>query len=178
MKTLSKKSMLVLSLFFLSGHAYSANDEVGGSGSVTNKTVSDNMLWTTISSVNHTVNGGAGTNDCMVVASADVDNPSPSTGKQYLFTISRNTTNPIENTRAERTLEFVDNSGVDDPNIKPVSTNEVFTGLTSTNGVAGTNLHTFYLLGKKKLEQPDGTNTAPDLSVLDYTISTVCVDRD
>jgi hypothetical protein len=184
MKTLSIKPFLVFFLIVISDQAYSANDEVGGAGSSSGSVVvTDNTLWTTLRTVNHTVNGGVGTNDCMVVASADVVNPSPSTGKQYLFTITRNNagngvTPLAENGSAEKTLEFVDNAGVDDPNRKPVSTNMVFTGLTSTNGTAGTNLHTFYLLGKKKSVHPDGSTTAPDLTVEDSRIDFVCVDRD
>jgi hypothetical protein len=183
MKTSSIKPLLGFLLIAISGQAYSANDEVGGSGTVNNTVVTDNTLWTTLRTVNHTVNGGVGTNDCMVVASADVSNPSPSTGKQYLFTITRNNTGngatPLaENGSAEKTLEFVDNTGVDDPNRKPVSTNVVFTGLTSTNGTVGTNLHTFYLLGKKKSVHPDGSTTAPDLTVEDSRVDFVCVDRD
>jgi hypothetical protein len=183
MKTLPIKPLLGFLLIAISGQAYSANDEAGGAGSVTDVVVTDNTLWTTLRTVNHTVNGGVGTNDCMVVASADVANPSPSTGKQYLFTITRNNTGNgvtplVENGSAEKTLEFVDNVGVDDPNMKPVSTNTVFTGLTSTNGTAGTNSHTFRLLGKKKSVHPDGSTTAPDLTVEDSRIDFVCVDRD
>ena len=183
MKTITLKPILVALLIASSGQAFSASDEVSGSGSVNDVVVTDNTLWTTVGTVNHTVNGGAGTNDCMVVASADLANPSPSTGKQYLFTITRNNNgNGIpalgENGSPERTAEFVDNSGVDDENIKSISTNAAFTGLTSTNGVAGTNTHTFYLLAKKKKNQPDGTQTAPDLTVEDRRIDFVCVDRD
>jgi len=155
-----------------------ATDEISGSGTVTDVIISDNILWTTLRTVNHTVNGGTGTNDCMVVASADVTNPGASTEKQYLFTITRNNTgnnNPPlgENGTATRTLGFVDNPGVDDINTSPVSTNAVFTGLTSTNGNAGGNQHTFYFLGKKKTS----TSPAPDATVEDSRIDVVCVDR-
>jgi len=189
MKTLYKNSMLVLSLFFLSGHAYSANDEAGGTGTITNTTITDETLWTTLRTVNHTVNGGVGTNDCMVVASADAVNPGPAQEEQYVFTITRNnngnTTPPLpENTNPagtnedygsnEKVLGFVDNPSVDDIGRASVSTNMLFTGLTSTNGLNGGNTHTFYLLGKKK------ASTAPalDLTIEDSRIDFVCVDRD
>jgi hypothetical protein len=156
-----------------------ANDEASGSGTVTDVIISDNVLWTTLRSVTHTVNGGAGTNDCMVVAGADVSNPGQSAEKHYLFTITRNNNGNgvpalAENGTAERTLGFVDNSGVDDINTQPVSTNAVFTGLTSTNGTSGTNQHTFYFLGKKKTSTSPSANARVEDSRIDF----VCVDRD
>ncbi|AEJ00404.1 hypothetical protein Nit79A3_0524 [Nitrosomonas sp. Is79A3] len=164
--------LLALYLGFFSTQIFAANDEVDGGGTVTDVVLTDNVLWTSLISVTHTVNGGVGTNDCMVVASADVTNPGAASEKQYLFTITRNNTNPGTNGTAERTLGFVDNSGVDDINTQPVSTNVSFKNLTSTNGTAGTNQHTFYFLAKKK------TADAPDATVEDSRIDFVCVDRD
>jgi len=46
-----------------------------------------------------------GTNDWMVVASADVTNPGAAAEKQYLFTITRNNINPGTNGTADATVE-------------------------------------------------------------------------
>jgi hypothetical protein len=178
MNTLSKP-FLALFLIAVSGQVYSANDEVAGSGTVTDVAISDNILWTTLRTVTHTVNGGTGVNDCMVVASADVTNPGASSEKQYVFTITRNNNGNgvpalAENGTPEKTLGFVDNTGIDDINTAPVSTNAVFTGLTSRNGIGGGNQHTFYLLGKKKTS----TSPSPNATVEDSRIDFVCVDRD
>ncbi len=168
----SKKLLLSLCMSLLSIQVFAANDEVDGAGTVTDVVLTDNVLWTTLISKIHTVNGTSGTNDCLVVASADVTNPGAAAEKQYLFTITRNSTNPGTNATQERTLGFVDNGGVDDINTQPVSTNVSFKGLTTTNGTAGTNQHTFYFLAKKK------TADAPDATVEDSRIDFVCVDRD
>jgi len=112
----------------------------------------------------------------MVVASADVRNPNPSSEKQYLFTITHNNNGnglpPLsENGQAERTLGFVNNPVVNDIAKQPVSTNTVFKGLTATNGIGGGNQHVFYFLAKKKTI-PSG---APDAIVEDSEIDFVCV---
>lgn len=179
MKTNSVLIAFVSLLSVIPVQVQAANDEVSGSGTITDVLISDNILWTTLRSVTHTVNGGTGTNDCMVVASADVTNPGASSEKQYLFTITRNNNgngSPAlgENGTSTRTLGFVDNSAIDDINTQPVSTNAVFTGLTSTNGIGGGNQHTFYLLGKKKTS----TIPSPNATVEDSRIDFVCVDRD
>ena len=88
---------------------------------------------------------------------------------QYRFVLTRNNSNPVTNTGSERILELINNSGVNDPNSKPVATTQHFTGLTNTNGTNGTGSHTFYFLGRK-VEAADAT--AP---VLDASLSVICV---
>jgi hypothetical protein len=146
-----------------------ANNYVAGSSSNSDAILTDDVLWTTIRTVNVTITD-AGSHGCVATASADVSTPGPAgVENQYLFVLTRNTTTPAVNTGSERQLELVDNSGVNDPNSKPVSTTLHFTGLTSTNGTAGTGLHTFRLLGKKV--QAADTNA----TVQDASLAVICV---
>lgn len=173
MKAIPSILMLLGLLGLFSVQAYATSDRVGGSGTTTNVTISDEVLWTTLRSVNHTVTG-AGFNDCMVVASADVAHPGTPVGVEntYHFTITRNVTTSSKNTSCSRQLGFVQNSGVNDVDTSPVATNCSFTGLTTTNGIGGGPTHTFFLLGIK-----DAAATV-DTTVLDSRIDFVCIDRD
>lgn len=146
-----------------------ANNYVAGSSSNGNVSLTDDVLWTTIRSVNVTITD-AGSHGCVATASADVDTPGPAdVENQYRFVLTRNTTAPAMNTGSERLLELVDNSGIQDPDSKPVRTTLHFIGLTSTNGTAGTGLHTFFFLGQKV--QAADTNA----TVQDASLSVICV---
>lgn len=177
MKAMTSILMLLGLLGLFSVQAYATSDRVGGSGTTTNVTISDETLWTTLRSVNHTVTG-AGFNDCMLVASADVEHPGVGAAipvgveQTYHFTITRNVTTSSKNTSCSRQLGFVQNSGVNDVNSSPVATNCSFTGLTTTNGIGGGPTHTFHFLGIKNIA------ATVDTPVLDSRIEFVCVDRD
>jgi len=146
-----------------------ANEVVIGNSSNGDFAVTSSVNWQTIRSATVIINHNA-PHGCVATASADVSNPGPAgTENQYRFTITRNDTNPVTNGSAERILEMVDNSGVDDPDSKPVSTVQHFTGLTNTNGLNGTGSHTFRFLGRK-VEAGD-TNT----TVLDASFSIICI---
>jgi hypothetical protein len=101
-------------------------------------------------------------------ASADIDhNGTVGSEQQYLVTLERNNTNPATNGGAERLVESVDNTGVDDPDQKPVATTRHFTGLTNSNGTNGTGVHNFYFLGR--IQQGSATD------VLDRSVNVICV---
>ena len=177
MKTITYALMMSGLLGLFCGQAYAAADRVGGSGTTVNVTISDETLWTTLRSVSHTVTG-AGTNDCMVVASADVQHPGVGAAipvgveQTYHLTITRNVTTSSKNTSCSRQVGFVQNSSVNDINSSPVATNCSFTGLTTTNGIGGGPTHTFHFLGIKDVA------ATIDTPVLDSRIDFVCVDRD
>lgn len=139
MKVITSALMLSGLLGLFCGQAYAAVDRVGDSGITVNVTISNETLWTTLHSVSHTVTG-AGANDCMVVASADVQHPGVGAAipvgveQTYHLTITRNATTSSKNTSCSRQLGFVQNSGVNDINSSQVATNCSFTGLTTTNG--------------------------------------------
>jgi hypothetical protein len=139
-----------LSLLALSGQAHAHNVATGQSSNA-DVTLTSNNNWTVIRSVTVTIAAtDTASHSCVATASADVAAPGPQGAEnQYRFALSRNDSNPLTNTGSERRLELVDNSGVNDPNFKPVATNQHFTGLTRTNGTNGTGSHTFYFLGRK-----------------------------
>lgn len=177
MKVITSALMMSGFLGLFCGQAYAAADRVGGSGTTVNVTISDETLWTTLRSVTHTVTG-AGANDCMVVASADVQHPGVGAAipvgveQTYHLTITRNVTTSSKNTSCSRQVGFVQNSSVNDINSSPVATNCSFTGLTTTNGIGGGPTHTFHFLGIKDVA------ATVDTPVLDSRIDFVCVDRD
>lgn len=131
------------------------------SSSNANVAINSSTNWTTIRSA--VMSAQNHSHSCMTVASGDVDNPGGSVAdQQYIFTVSIDNNNPITDGAAERTLELRDNATIDDPNIKPVATNDVF-------HVAANVSHTFRFLGRK-------VGAAANTSVLDSTLSVVCVD--
>ena len=128
-----------------------AHNVVAGQSSNADVVVTSNNNWTIIRSVTVTIPAtDLLSHSCVAVASADVASPGPAgVENQYRFALSRNDANPATNTGSERTLELMDNSTVNDPDRKPVATNQHYTGLTRTNGTNGTGSHTFYFLGRK-----------------------------
>jgi hypothetical protein len=167
MKTLAAATLSALALI-APAQAF-ANNYAAGSSSNGNATLSDHILWTTIRSVTVTITD-VGSHGCVANASADVDvSGAFDVESEYLFVLTRNTTTPVVDSGSERKLELVDNSSGFDPASAPVSTTLHFTGLTSTNGTAGTGQHTFYFLGKKDDTQDVTTD------VLDASLSVMCV---
>ncbi|HEV8711767.1 MAG TPA: hypothetical protein VGX03_02940 [Candidatus Binatia bacterium] len=163
-------SVLSVCLLVVPGRVLATHELAVGSSTTTNINITSADNWTVLRSVDVSINT-TGSHQCVAIASADVGSPGPAgVENQYRFVLTRNDSSPPTNTGSERTLELVDNSGVDDPDSKPVSTNLTFTGLTSTNGVNGTSTHTFRFLGRKVQA---GDTTA---AVLDSSLSVICVD--
>lgn len=158
-------------LAVFSGTALAGNF-VTGDVSNANATISSSANWTTLRTASISI-GAADTasHGCVVNASADVElSGSSGVENKYIFTITRNDSNPVTNGGAERVLELVDNAGsVNDPDSKPVATTSRFTGLTRTNGLSGGGTHTFRLLGRKLTA---GTATT---TVADASLTVLCV---
>lgn len=147
------------------------NQFVTGQTGNGNVTLNSAVNWITLRSATVTIPAGdTKVHGCTVVASADMDFNGPAgVENQYLFVLSRNNSNPVTNTGSERMLELVDNSTVNDPDVKPVSTTDFYTNVRNNNGVNGTGSHTFYFLGRK-VEAGD-TNA----DVLDASLSVSCI---
>ncbi len=146
-----------------------------GIGTTVDKNITDAALWTPVNSVSHTVAADS-TEDCLVVAGADVHKAVASTEKTYQFTLVKSSTSqnlpvPANDTATERSLNFVNNNGVNDINNQPVVVNAVFTGLTATNGLGGTGQHIFNFIAKK------GNATNPTITILDNNMSVLCTKR-
>lgn len=148
-----------------------ANNFVTGASNNGNVLLDSDNNWDTIRSVTVTIpsNDGA-SHGCVVSASADMENRGGGIENKYRFVITHNDDSPDTDTGSERILELADNSGVDDPDSKPVSTTRHFTGLTNDNGINGGGGHTFYFLGRKA-EAVDA-----DADVLDASLTVICVD--
>jgi hypothetical protein len=148
-----------------------ANNFIVGHSSNGNVTLNSAANWTIIRTATVIIPAAdAATHGCVATASADMDhNGAAGVENQYLFVLARNDSNPLTNTGSERLLELVDNNDVNDPDSKPVSTTQHFTGLTRTNGVNGTGTHNFYFLGRK-VEAGDS-----NADVLDASLSVICV---
>ena len=144
-----------------------AHDTANGSTSNANVLIDSigngAVNWDTISRTRITIPTGEPTHTCVATASADMDNPGDTGDEnQYLFVLTLNDTSPSRDNGAERMLELVDNTGVDDPDSLPVSTTRTFR--------VGPGSHWFYFLGTKV------NNGDDDARVLDATLSVVCVD--
>jgi hypothetical protein len=149
-----------------------ANNFVVGHGNNINVTLNSADSWIVIRSATVIIPADdAARHGCVATASADMKQAGAvGVENQYRFVLTRNNTDPATDSGSERTLELVDNDGVNDPNSKPVSTTQNFTGLTNNNGVDGTGTHTFYFLGRK-VQAVDA-----NADVLDASLSVICVD--
>lgn len=149
-----------------------ANNFVVGQSNNANVALDSADNWTVIRSVSVIIPAlDTKSHGCVATASADMDQTGDvGVENQYRFVLTRNNTNPATDSGSERMLELVNNSGVNDPNSKPVSTTQHFTGLRNNNGVDGIGRHTFYFLGRK-VEPLDRTS-----DVLDASLSVICVD--
>lgn len=156
------------SLLLTSGLAM-GNQFVTGQSSNANVTLTSN--WSTIRSATIVIPAGdTQTHGCVANASADMDyDGAAGIENQYLFVLARNNSNPVANTGSERMLEVVNNSGVDDPDSKPVSTTDYYTNIRNNNGTNGSGTHTFYFLGRK-VQAADS-----NADVLDASLSISCI---
>ena len=161
---------IVAAIVFLSPGQVLANQFVTGSSSNANVPI-NSVGWVVIRSATVVIpTTDALAHGCVATASADMDhNGLAGVENHYWFALSLNNANPITNTGSERTLELVDNAGIEDPDSKPVSTTQHYNGLTKTNGYNGGGSHTFYFLGRKEAV---GTLNA---DVLDASLSVSCV---
>jgi hypothetical protein len=151
-----------------------ANNIVVGDFSNADVTIASANNWVTLRTVDVVIPAGDGAHACVATASADVaaNSPDLDVENKYRFVLSRNDNNPFTNTGSERTVELVDNNGVNDPDTKPVATTRHFAGIRDDNGVAGTATHTFYFLGRMF------DSSMADGRVEDASLSVICVDTD
>jgi hypothetical protein len=103
----------------------------------------------------------AHTHTCIVTTSAGTFFGGGANGR-YVFDLTRTTAAGTLFTAADtaRTVDFVDQSGVNDPNNKPVATNRTYFGLSGS--------HTFRFTARKT------NSSAPNLTVTESTISVNC----
>jgi hypothetical protein len=151
-----------------------AHNTVAGVATNADVVIDDAANWTILREVNVVIPAGDGSHDCVATASTDLTllNGDVDEESQYLFVLTRNDNNPTTNTGSERTLALIDNTGVNDPNIKPVATTRPFFNIRSDNGLGGNGTHTFYFLGRKVSSlTADGTSE-------DVSFSVVCVETD
>jgi hypothetical protein len=99
------------------------------------------------------------THNCVVTASAGTffGGGTPGVGGRYIFDLTRN---GVAAAASARTVDFVDEIGVNDPNNRPVATNLTFTGLSGTQ--------TFSFNARK------ATVGSPTLTVTESAISVTC----
>jgi len=146
----------------LSAQPAQAHDFMLRHASITNVLINSNANWNTIRFVSFNFNHS---HSCLVVASGDVENPGGTVmDQQYRFTVTIDDPNPPTDGSAERTIELRDNADppVDDPNIHPVATNQVFFA------VAAGQTHFIRFLGRK-------VGAAIDAFVSDASLSVVCI---
>jgi hypothetical protein len=137
-----------------------AGDFTLNSTSNGNVLLNSNANWTTVRSA--AVAAQNHSHSCLTIASADVNNPGGNVAnQQYIFNVTIDDPNPVTNGTAERTLELLDSPGVDDPNVHPMSTNNVFSAAANV-------AHTFRFLGRK-------VGAAINTDVLDSTLSVLCI---
>jgi hypothetical protein len=152
---------LVLGIFASS--LTQAANVAAGSMTTTSVTVASDQNWTVVRSVNLTL-PDTQRHTCVVIGSADMGfGGAPGIENRYRFVVTQDEINPLTGGGSERTVELVDNPGVDDPDTLAVSTNQTFSGV-------GGGLHTYRLLARKA----DAiTSTA---GVDDASLSVICVD--
>jgi hypothetical protein len=151
-----------------------AENHVAGVATNPDVVINDASNWTILRQVNIVIPAGDGSHDCVATASTDVTilNGDLDEENQYLFVLTRNDANPTTNGGSERTLALIDNTGVDDPNTKPVATTRPFFNIRDDNGIAGGGTHTFYFLGRK------GSSLTADGTSEDVSFSVICVETD
>ena len=151
-----------------------ADNHVAGVATNPDVVIDDASNWTILREVNIVIPAGDGSHDCVATASTDVTilNGQVDEENQYLFVLTRNDDNPNTNGGSERTLALIDNTGVDDPNTKPVATTRPFFNVRDDNGLNGGGTHTFYFLGRK------GSSSTADGTSEDVSFSVMCVETD
>jgi hypothetical protein len=154
-------AVAAVTLFGMAGGIAYAGSFALGVSRTSNVTLSDPNNWTTILTI--PISSSAHGHACQAVASLDAANPgNNATTQTYFFTVTLDNANPTLNANGvQRRIELRDNSGVNDPDVWPVSTNSVF-GLTANAG------HTLRLLGRRAFG-------APNLTVDDAVLSIICV---
>ena len=151
---------VLLTLFGIAGGTAYAGPFALGASRTSNMTLTDPNNWQTILTIS--ITSSAHGHACQAVGSLDALNPlNNATTQNYFFTISLDNANPaLGASGVERSIELRDNSGVNDPNFWPVSTNTVI-GLTANSS------HTLRLLGRRAFG-------APNLVVDDAVLSIIC----
>ncbi|MCC7164611.1 MAG: hypothetical protein IT331_19105 [Anaerolineae bacterium] len=132
-----------------------------GAGTTADKSITSTSYQVILSkTVDFT--GQSHLHQCMVLGSANVINPaSGGTGYRYDFTMQIDS--GITNW-SKMTLELSDNGGIDDPNYWPVTTNRVWTNVSSAP-------HTFSFVARK---QAVGY---PDLTVDNAHMTVICIKK-
>lgn len=140
-----------------------AHDLTFGSEGTSNFTCDASADWDTVRSVVLASSPHAHT--CVINASADLDNPGGDTAdQQYHITVSMDSVNPLLDNSAARTVELRDQSGVNDPNVWPVSTTSRVVASANTS-------HTFRLQCRKN------SSTNPNLTIFDSGLTVVCLQQ-
>ena len=163
----SKKYAIVLGatmavLVSFSGIA-TAHDLTLGSEGTSSFTCDASADWDTVRSV--VLSSSPHAHNCVINASADLDNPGGDTAdQQYHITVSMDSVNPLLDNSAARTVELRDQSGVNDPNVWPVSTTSRVVASANTS-------HTFRLQCRKN----SGAN--PNLTIFDSGLTVICLQQ-
>jgi hypothetical protein len=153
--------VLLMSLGAMTPPAHADSFAVGSDTNI-NISITSEKNWTTLRSL--VVASSPQIRNCMVVASADLENPGLNAGNQtYHFTISLDDSSPPQNANGvEKTVELRDNSTIDDMSRFPVSTNARISLPANAS-------HTIYFVGIK------GGKDAADLVVQGRVLTMVCV---
>jgi hypothetical protein len=136
---------------------------VGVTGNATaNNVTLDTTSWKPILSVPVNFAGQAHNHQCIVVASANLENPtSNTTGHRYDFSLAIDGSTSLWSLMQ---VEMSDNASVDDANFVPVSTNRIFTDMSPA-------AHTLNFVGRKEAAG------SPSLVVTNSSVSVICVKK-
>ena len=141
-----------------------AHNPVLGQSTSANIVLDRFILWTIIRQVNINVPAGGPTHNCAAIASADVRNPGgdgTNQNQRYRFGIALDLAN-VPSPQTLRLIEMRNQTGVNDPDRWPVSTNRTF--------AVGPGNHTFYFVGGPAVD--DGSN--PNLTVDSSALTVIC----
>ncbi len=152
-----------------------AIDAIGGSARNSNVVVNSNVAWTTLVSVRFQ---NPTQRYCIATCSADALNPTTFNGpaNQYRFTVSDSSTVGLDQGQ-ERTLEFWNQLGVRDNNIKEITTTGGWPANANTPGyfsapptIGPFTGRTLYCLARK-------IGAAPNMTVIDASMTVTCTDN-
>jgi hypothetical protein len=130
----------------------------GTGGTTVNAFINSAVPYQTFLTVPVNFTGQSHVHQCLAIGSANVENPGGGTGNQYVFNIGMDSG---FGGNSYMTLELADNSGVNDPNFVPVTTNKIFTNISAAP-------HTFRFGAYKR--QPND----PNFTIHNASMTVIC----
>jgi hypothetical protein len=137
---------------------------VEGAQTTVDDLIQTDAAWDPLLSVTVTIPNTGSVWHCVATGSADAVNPGSGVDNQYRFVLSLDSTSIAVGSACERTIDFNQNAGVNDPNRLEVSSTCTFKSISAGN-------HSIRWMARKVAASD------ADLTVDDSSLSVVCSDN-